>query len=108
MSYEPTNWQAGDIVTSAKLNKLEQGVANGGGILIVHSDENGILDKTWQEIYDAELAFQQEIDNDYKSIYLISQIGVEDNTYYIQFASFSYTTSSPDDYPVFNQGGGLK
>ena len=35
MSYEPTNWQAGDTVTSAKLNKIEQGIAN-GGIRIVH------------------------------------------------------------------------
>lgn len=30
MSYEPTNWKTGDVVTSAKLNKLEQGVAGGG------------------------------------------------------------------------------
>ena len=34
MSYEPTNWKSGDVVTSAKLNKLEQGVA--AGSLIVH------------------------------------------------------------------------
>ena len=31
MSYEPTTWQTGDVVTSTKLNKLEQGVAAGGG-----------------------------------------------------------------------------
>lgn len=31
MSYEPTNWQTGDVVTSQKLNKLEQGVADAGG-----------------------------------------------------------------------------
>ena len=30
MSYEPTVWKDGDLVTSAKLNKLEQGVTNGG------------------------------------------------------------------------------
>ena len=30
MSYEPTNWKAGDTVTSAKLNKMEQGIANSG------------------------------------------------------------------------------
>lgn len=36
MSYEPTNWKSGDVVTSAKLNKLENGVANaGGGISVV-------------------------------------------------------------------------
>ena len=28
MAYEPTSWKSGDVVTSAKLNKLEQGVAN--------------------------------------------------------------------------------
>ena len=31
MSYTPTNWQSGDIITSAKLNKMEQGIANGSG-----------------------------------------------------------------------------
>lgn len=31
MAYEPTVWQAGDTITSARLNKLEQGVAEGGG-----------------------------------------------------------------------------
>lgn len=31
MSYEPTVWKTGDIVSSEKLNKLENGVANSGG-----------------------------------------------------------------------------
>lgn len=31
MAYEPTVWQTGDVVTSSKLNKLENAVANGGG-----------------------------------------------------------------------------
>lgn len=31
MSYEPTVWQTGDVVTSQKLNKLEQDVADAGG-----------------------------------------------------------------------------
>lgn len=30
MSYSPTTWKSGDVVTSAKLNKLEQGVAEAG------------------------------------------------------------------------------
>ena len=54
MSYEPTNWKAGDTVTSAKLNKLEQGIAaasGGGGVLVVHFDTNTLaLDKTYSEI----------------------------------------------------------
>lgn len=52
MSYEPTNWKTGDVVTSAKLNKLENGVA--GNVLIINETENAgrlTLDKTWEEIY---------------------------------------------------------
>lgn len=51
MAYEPTVWKSGDVVTSAKLNNMEQGIANAGA-MIVH-DNNGTLDKTWQEIHDA-------------------------------------------------------
>lgn len=54
MSYTPTTWAAGDTVTAAKLNKLEQGVASSGGVLVVNIDEEyTTLDKTWQEIHDA-------------------------------------------------------
>ena len=61
MSYEPTTWKAGDTVTSAKLNKMEQGIANSGGSLIITASalsDNLTLDKTWQEIYDAAEAHQ--------------------------------------------------
>ncbi len=51
MSYTPNTWKSGDVVTSAKLNNIEQGIANAGA-MIVH-DNNGTLDKTWQEIHDA-------------------------------------------------------
>lgn len=30
-SYEPTTWVNGDIITAAKLNNIEQGIANAGG-----------------------------------------------------------------------------
>lgn len=35
MSYTPTVWQTGDVITAEKLNKLENGVANTGGYDIV-------------------------------------------------------------------------
>ena len=58
MSYEPTVWKDGDLVTSAKLNKLEQGVAtsDGGGVFITEATYTGnriVLDKTAGEIYNA-------------------------------------------------------
>lgn len=56
MSYTPNTWQTGDTITAAKLNKMEQGIANagggGGGVLAI-ADNNGTLNKTWQEITDA-------------------------------------------------------
>ena len=58
MSYVPTNWQTGDVVTAEKLNKLENGVAGGGsGNLIATATKNDnnyyVLDKTWKNIEDA-------------------------------------------------------
>ena len=60
MSYEPTNWKSGDTVTSAKLNKIEQGIANaggGGGVLKVGVDAQTMaLDETYAEIANADYA----------------------------------------------------
>ena len=54
MSYTPTNWKTGDVVTSAKLNKLEQGVADAGlGALVATftlSESGTACDKTYAEI----------------------------------------------------------
>lgn len=60
MSYEPTVWKSGDVVTSAKLNKLEQGVAGGGSggdnfrVTFTYNEDTWVCDKTLQEICEAE------------------------------------------------------
>lgn len=44
MSYEPTNWKTGDVITAEKMNKLESGVANINGIFPLDIQEiNGNL-----------------------------------------------------------------
>lgn len=55
MSYEPTNWKTGDVVTSAKLNKLEEGVAAGDGMVatITIDTENISVSKTYDELVSA-------------------------------------------------------
>lgn len=55
MSYEPTTWKTGDIVSSEGLNKIENGIASCNPLIIgTDSSATGfVLDKTWQEIYDA-------------------------------------------------------
>lgn len=57
MAYTKNTWADGDIVTSEKLNHMEDGIANTGGLVVaIDWDETlqtSILDKTWQEIHDA-------------------------------------------------------
>ena len=54
MTYNPTEWKAGDVVTSEKLNKLEQGVA--GSVVNTTMLIDAVaphLDKTVAELRDA-------------------------------------------------------
>lgn len=117
MSYEPTQWKAGDTVTSAKLNKLEQGVATIGGVLIVHIVDNGenpaTLDKTWQEIYDigCGIVIEEDTSNNTKSTGIIGDIYYDGNAYSVNIARFDidpntvelipvrFIADSPNDYP---------
>lgn len=122
MSYEPTTWKDGDLVTSAKLNKMEQGIANGsGGTLVVHlimSDDGNTatMDKTWQQLYDADFVVALSRYEEGGGLGVNrSLVGV------VQYVNSIYTVvmnpdnSSPmifqaetaDSYPVwFNSGSG--
>lgn len=111
MSYEPTTWKDGDLVTSAKLNKIEQGIAAGSGILIVHIIVDGenppVLDKTWQEIHDADACYIIERDNGSSSCGLVTGTSIYEDQYDVgvyKFTSFPQTFSadSSTDYPVLN------
>lgn len=52
MAYTKNTWNTGDIVSSQKLNHMEDGVAAAYEVMVIN-DTDGTLDKTWQEIYDA-------------------------------------------------------
>lgn len=55
MAYEPTVWKTGDVVTSEKLNKIENELANGGGgtYFVLMTEDDNTVDKTAGEIWDA-------------------------------------------------------
>lgn len=54
----------------------ETGGGLGGGVLVVH-DVNGTLDKTWQEIHDAEAAIISLSNNaDSKSWYIVTGVNI--------------------------------
>lgn len=59
MSYSPTTWNTGDTITASKMNKIENGVAEGSSLICNctynSSTDKYTLDKTLQEIYNALL-----------------------------------------------------
>ena len=112
MSYIPTEWTAGDIVTAAKLNKLENGVAESRGSLIVNMTYNAgidadICDKTALEMY---TAFQsgsvilKKVEGTTTSMCLITSVNHSDDGYYSFMDSYdlSYVAENDIDYPISN------
>lgn len=121
MSYEKTVWTKGDIITSEKLNKIENGIA--GRALIINVDteidieadtETSTLNKTWQEIYDtmksgnmAVIVVEHEEGGQMVAqeadviIYVGLDTGVIPNEYKVitGYNNF-YKTNSADGYPV--------
>jgi len=124
MSYTPTEWKSGDVITSENLNKLEQGVAaagggGGGGVLVVGADMDTMtLDKTWKEIADAPFAIIKTPMSEYANGYiLIFETEEYNGTYSVSCAAFDvdsqgvvslgqliFETNSENGYPVLQQG----
>lgn len=106
MAYTPTNWQTGDKVTAAKLNKLENGLAEasegtgGASFLIVHSVED-TLDKTAGEIY-AAMQTGLVIVVDGSHVDVLSSAYIESGEYYF-YAGINYTeytAGGENSYPA--------
>lgn len=122
MSYQPTNWKTGDIITQEKLNKLEHRV------FVIECNWNEetqefVLNKTFQQIYDAWLMgnlciIQRQVQ--YGS-YIFLQTGIitnilnddENSEYKLvasssddigahSFSSLAGHAESFNDYPIMN------
>lgn len=113
MSYTPTEWKSGDTVTSAKLNKIEQGIAAGGGILIAHIIDNGnnpqTLDKTWQEIHDADICYIINRDDEQSNCALVIETKInKGGEYAVNIFNFdsptqTCTADSPNGTLIFEE-----
>lgn len=81
MSYEPTTWKSGDVVTSAKLNKIEQGISSNDLFYVVNiegavdAESLPSIDKTNAEIYAAHNAGKIVIGYDGYYTYKVTGIG---------------------------------
>ena len=111
MSYEKQTWQTGDVVTSAKLNHMEDGIAGGGsGALAVTVTKTGFVytaDKTAGEIINAlPLVFEmQEIDG---TVWIAQMQGYAEDAqsgYSFTFNDYTLTAATLGDYPSYDEGG---
>lgn len=108
MSYEKNTWNKGDVITANKLNHMEDGIADGGGMLIAHGTISGntvTLDHTWQEINDA-LAVTEHYEGDANitKIGWMVDVGIEDGVYFCDFIeqgghTASFETDNANGYP---------
>lgn len=122
MSYIKQTWTRGDTITADKLNHMEDGIANNGSFLIVndeyHEELDGtVLDKTWQEIYDAMEAgvvcfVKSHPDQNNVTLCMIETcyLNNNNNTYNIIVNGYNYTlghftTMSSDGYPSWESIG---
>lgn len=72
MAYSKTTWANGDVITAAKLNNMENGIAGAASVLALTMDgDTFAFDKTWQEIHDAIAA----------GIPVVASFEVEGDTY---------------------------
>lgn len=101
MSYEPTNWKSGDTVTSAKLNKMEQGIANAGVVVCTMDMQTMALDHTYAEITAGYAVFA---DTSSSFVNLAPMAGYNDQSFSVMFLmgeeQLVFTADSADGYPV--------
>ena len=113
MSYNPTQWSAGDTVTSAKLNKIEQGISDNGvleiNVIFDEEMENARLDKTWQEIYNANnsVIIIPSDSEEYPTRTKVINVGFNTNEDWFEVIFFVgsqvpsvFSATTPNDYPL--------
>ena len=114
MSYTPTTQETGDTITAEKLNNMEQGIANASSSsILVVTDTEGVLDKTWQELFNASFAVIDTV-SDSDSAFIIHVIDAIVSVAYVeanaQGEQYRITTAdgniyyaaSANDYPMTN------
>lgn len=107
MPYEPTNWKSGDVVTSAKPNKIENAL---GGLVVTATTEDDIttLGKTWQEIHDQGFCVVCEEKEDGFYFEFVLSVYTDEGSYTVYtftgIENKTYTADSASGYPAYSGG----
>lgn len=121
MSYTPTVWQTGDIVSSQKLNKLEEGVKNAYEVMVINGtvtiDDRtqtvftATMETTAEEIYNAAeagklLAFAYTAGTS-KNMAIIDAVSInqEDDSYSINVNSLGIVLNAANGNENPTYGG---
>jgi hypothetical protein len=106
MSYTPTNWATGDVITAVKLNKLEQGVASAGGATVVPYTigDSSVIQMKASELLDAcktgVVFILYAADDAPVSCELINSADFYNNAYTFTAGGNTFTAESGNDYPA--------
>lgn len=117
MAYEKQEWKTGDVITEGKLNHMEDGIANGGGMFPIGFTDIKMdppramtLNKTWNEIKNAlesnllPVVFGGESE---KVVAIVMGVLEEEGSYlvFVNIAGTSQqlSTDSPDGYPSIGE-----
>lgn len=100
------------VITTADgkyvLGEGGSGGGSSGGVLVVNSDQSTqTLDRTWQEIHDADYAVlhREVVSNgeEYKEFASLSNVGYGEGNYCVSFvgdAALEFICAAPDEYPA--------
>ena len=107
MPYVKQLWESGDIVTAQKLNHMEDGIENAGGIqpLVIIGSQTGsdfVFNKTWQEVKNAfpMACMMATVDSGVQHV-LVTGVMSTSSRYYVTVAQWNdpFSASSVDGYP---------
>ena len=108
MAYTKNTWETGDIVSSQKLNHMEDGIEGAYEVMAINKNDSD-LDKTWQEIYDAigagALCVVRETDGTRRAIDIVTSVSSNSNEYAVATVMGNeYKASSSTGYPAASFG----
>lgn len=90
------------------LDQIAKNGGSGGGVLVVGVDmQTFTLDKTWQEIYDANLAVMVNKGEDGNSWSIFQSAYIDNENYEVVVSGevpITFRASSADGYPVAQMG----
>lgn len=110
MAYTPTVWATGDVITAAKLNKAEEGIAAASGVVgvfpigVTHEGSTATLTQKYSDILAAVSAgklgiIYEIVDGEYSGDYIVSMY-LDSGAYTVATDQDAvFTTDSEDGYP---------